>query len=276
MSIGSERVRWRLRALTRAVRGPVVALRHRGLSPSDVILAEYPKSGSTWLTFMLAEILTGIPVGFDNHARVVPAVGRHHGTPPLLEAGGRLLRSHEPYRKGYVNAIYLVRHIGDVAVSYYEWLCWRLGRRIDFSDFLIDLLEGKADSYGSWQAHVESWLKAPIERLVVRYEDLRASPERTVTGILEFLGASWDENQVRHAIENNTITRMREKERATARGLFKDRQEHQSFVRKGRIGEAVDWLGQNDFRLIETQAGHALKQLGYEVQPGPPRLLLDH
>lgn len=264
-----ERIRWRLRAIRRVTRGPTVWLRHRGLSTKDVILAEYPKSGSTWLTFMLAETLTGVELDFENQARIVPAVGRHRRAPPMLEAGGRLLRSHEPYRKEYVKAVYLVRHIADVAVSYYNWLCWRLGRRIDFNRFLTELLEGRADSYGPWQAHVGSWLSAPVERLVVRYEDLRAAPEQTLRAVLEFLGAVADEVRIREAIDNNTLERMREKEKSTGQSLFKGRDERQSFVRRGSIGEAAEWLGQDHLRMIDALAGPALGHLGYATQPDP-------
>src|SRR5690349_7136880 len=48
----------RYRAAKSRLRAPFVWLRHRGLDPQDTFVASYPRSGSTWLCFLLFEILT--------------------------------------------------------------------------------------------------------------------------------------------------------------------------------------------------------------------------
>src|ERR1700680_1924831 len=49
-------------------------LRHRGLEPTDVFFAAYPKSGSTWSRFVLFEVLTGRPAGFRQTNTLMPTI----------------------------------------------------------------------------------------------------------------------------------------------------------------------------------------------------------
>src|ERR1700744_2321096 len=99
------------------LRSPLVWLRHLGLDTSDVYLASYPRSGNTMLRFVLAEILSGIPSSFDSIQRIVPEIGVHVHAHPLLPGAGRLIKTHEPYRRKYKRGIYIVRDIRDVMLS---------------------------------------------------------------------------------------------------------------------------------------------------------------
>ena len=86
----SDRFRWLARRHRRHLRGPAVALRYRGLRSSDVLLAGYPRSGTTWLTFVLAdgtaierdvsECHLALPQG-DGHS---PVILGEHGDEALL------------------------------------------------------------------------------------------------------------------------------------------------------------------------------------------------
>src|SRR5437867_8735637 len=102
-----RRIRHQL-AKTR-LRSPLTWLRHRSFDPADVFIGSYPRSGSTWLRFVLLEILTGRPSEFPSVNRSIPKVGRHNQALPLLPGGGRLIQTHEPYREEYQKAVYLVR-----------------------------------------------------------------------------------------------------------------------------------------------------------------------
>src|SRR2546427_12929310 len=105
----SDRFRWLARRHRRHLRGPAVALRYRGLRSSDVLLAGYPRSGTTWLTFMLAEVLSGVPSTWASTGKLVPAVGRHQCAPALLQSDGRLPRTHEQRGPAHAVPAYVVR-----------------------------------------------------------------------------------------------------------------------------------------------------------------------
>src|SRR4051812_1955252 len=84
--------------------------KHRGLTAADAFLAGYGRCGSTWLAFMLSEVLwkAGSENSLGGH-RFTPFVGYHHQAETRLPSGGRLISTHETYRREYQRAICLVR-----------------------------------------------------------------------------------------------------------------------------------------------------------------------
>src|ERR1700737_891797 len=109
--------RIRAKAARTRIRIPRVWSWHLGLRPQDAFLAAYPRSGSTWLRFILFEILTGEDAGFRNIETCIPEIGTNRGVSPILPGGGRLIKTHEKYRKDYTKAVLLVRDPRDVLLS---------------------------------------------------------------------------------------------------------------------------------------------------------------
>ena len=72
----------------RHVRMLPVVYRHRGVSRRDAFLVSYPKSGNTWLKFMLAHLLGGREADLDNDSTVIADVGSHRATPRVLPEAG--------------------------------------------------------------------------------------------------------------------------------------------------------------------------------------------
>src|SRR5438552_2701326 len=103
------------------IRSPLLWARHRGFQASDVFTASYPRSGSTWLRFILVELLAGQSSGFNSVNTASPDVGQHASGQPLLPGGGRLIKTHELYRRSYKRAIYLARDPRDVMLSEYNY-----------------------------------------------------------------------------------------------------------------------------------------------------------
>src|ERR1017187_3695816 len=100
------------------IRVPVVWARHRDITAEDVFVASYPRSGSTWLRFVLAEALTGQPSTFPSVNRAIPQVG-YHAQALRLPAGGRFIKTHESYRRECRRAVCLVRDPRDTLLSEY-------------------------------------------------------------------------------------------------------------------------------------------------------------
>jgi hypothetical protein len=236
----------------------------------DWILAEYPKSGGTWLAFMLGEALFGTEMDFSNQSRFMPAVGRQRQAPAVPQVGGRMLRTHERYQPAYARGVYLVRHIADVAVSYHRWLEWLGVTDVSFDEFLTEFLRGHVDGWGPWQRHISSWLDARSSTVhVVRYEDLRSDTEAVVAGVLRFVGAPVSASALTRAVENNSIERMREKEERARASVFATRTEGTHFVRSGAVGEGLRILRPDQIAMIDRFAGPQLRRLGYEMLPAP-------
>src|SRR5215213_5359484 len=130
-------------------RRQLVRARFRGLRPSDVLIVSFPKSGSTWLRFLLAQLLTGEEADFESIRRLIPPVGSHRNAPELLPGGRRIVRTHEPLVP-YVGAegepvIYLVRRPDDVLLSYADHVQRQGGDTDDMTDFADTFLLGAVD-----------------------------------------------------------------------------------------------------------------------------------
>lgn len=264
----AHQLRWRIRGVRPALRKPLVRWRHRGLHEDDAYLAEYPKSGGTWLAFMLGEIVFDQAIDFESQGRFMPAVGFHRDAPRIPPLGGRLLRTHEPRRPEYERGIYLVRHIGDVAVSYYKYLTWLGIDPPSFKQFLRAFLHGHVEGYGPWPKHVESWLQtSPDATLVIRFEDLRTATEKSLRRILNFLGLEASDSSLAAAIHNNTMEKMRTKQESARTTVLRHRSLEVDFVRKGAVGDAHVWLDSEDMGLLEAFAGPTLRRLGYSIDP---------
>lgn len=220
------------------------------------------------MAFMLGEVLFGTEIDFVNQRRFLPAVGQHRRAPAIPGARGRVVRTHEKYRAEYRRAIYVVRHVSDVAVSYYRWLSWLGVGGVGFDEFLVEFLTGRVDGWGPWQRHVSTWLEQPdLALYVVRYEDLQSDTEGTLADVLRFMGIEVDPRSVRSAAANNTITRMRAKQDRARETLFGSRNRDADFVRVEAEGERRPILQPDQVRLIEELAWPSLKRLGYSLLP---------
>jgi hypothetical protein len=241
----------------------VTRYRHRDIAPSDVFIASYPRSGSTWLRFVLQEVLTGLPSSFQKVNEQIPRVGFHERAYRLAD-GGRVIQTHEAFRPEYKRAVYLVRDPRDVLLSEFAYQK-ALGQMTDRLDSYVNLfVRGELSRYGSWRDHAASWLDASRanERIrIVRFEDLRKDTEAAVRAILEFLGVHAQPEAIRAAVLDNTIDRMRAKELKEPQAASK----RGEFVRSGQAGGWRKSLGPEHARVIESWSEDILRRLDYPL-----------
>jgi hypothetical protein len=254
------------RELTKTkLRVPHIWLRHRGITPTDVFWAAYPRSGSTWSRFTLYEILTGREASFHAVNHAIPGVGRHRFRPHMLPGNGRLISTHEQYRTEYKKAIYMVRDARAVALSEFSYTRSLEFFRGDFDEFLEVFLRGKISGFGPWPQAIASWLNSPIAGtdnfLLVRFEDLRQNPVEGFKRMADFLGVNVDQERVRQAVANNSLDRMKEKERVEPQRVSAG----DGFVRSGSVEGWRSKLTPAQDRLVEQHAGSLLRALGYPV-----------
>jgi sulfotransferase family protein len=260
----------RTRAARAGLHRPVGWLRNFGIDPNDVLLASHGRSGSSMLRFILAEILSGVPSTFDTIQRIVPEVGLQFHTYPTLPGSGRLIKTHEPYCREYKRAIYIVRDVRDVLLSSYkrEMAVGCIFTSLD--DFIRRFIEGRMSHWGSWQSHAESWINSPLAAsgnlLVVRYEDMRKDPERTVRQSLEFFGKSAEASVIQAAIRNNSLERMRDKEQRSKR-MVKIKGDGRQ-VNSGMIERWRTMLTPQQLAMVDEYAGKMRERFGYPTGAG--------
>jgi Sulfotransferase domain len=263
MRIG--RIRYPLR-LKRAVRPAVLRVRYSGLRPNDVILASFPRSGSTWLRFLLLESLTGREAEWKDVNRFIPYVGGHRSIPALLPGDGRLVSTHDPHAGPCRRGILLVRDPRDVALSYYRWSRIR-GYDRDLETFLPAFLDGRMSLHGSWSDNTRFWLDSAVQRggglHLARFEDLRADPTKTIRETLLSMGVAVSDVAIQRAVDGNTLARTREKEERAQPEDVKRYVAGERFVGEGLVGEWRSKLTDDQVDQIENRVNDLLDRLGY-------------
>jgi len=245
------------------VRVPLVWMRHLGLRSTDVFVGSYPRSGSTWLRFMLLEILAGQASGFANTNEMLPDVGKHEGGAPVLPGSGRLIKTHEPFRTEYKKAIYLVRDPRDVALSEFAYQKALGLTQEDFDPYLERFLRRGVNPFGSWIDHATSWMDAAdagrAEILHVNFEELKQQPQKPLGRIVDFLQMPEVKVRIPAAIENNSLARMKEKEKANPqRASAKGR-----FIRSGSAGGWRSTFTDRQTQLVQQYAGALMARPGF-------------
>jgi hypothetical protein len=239
-----------------------------------VALASYPRSGSNWLALMLGELLSGHEVDFETDPPPIPFVGGQAAAGSRLPGGGRLVKTHERWRREYTQGIYLVRHPVEVLVSYYAHHSAIAYSGVSFEQFAEAWAKGSLDGYGTWEQNVESWLDAPARLHLVHFEELVADTEGELRRMTEFLGLTAGDAAIAAAVANNSFERMRQKQERLHELQFGD-----PTLPPRAAGSAERLLDLLDVRLvarIAESSSDALARLGYTLertpdpQPSPP------
>jgi len=250
------------------MRAPLVWLRHKSLQPTDVFLGSYPRSGSTWLRFLLFESLVGESSGFQNVNLAIPDVKGHEVGLRFMPGNGRLIKTHEVYHPQYRKAIYLVRDPRDVALSEYAYQTALGLVDLELDEYLSRFLTRGVNPFSSWRAHAESWLSAPLSKeqlLIVRFEDLRKNTFQTVAQIARFMGLPPADDRIRKAIADNTVDRMRAKEKETPQRASK----RGRFIRSGSVGGWRANLNPAQVQMFRQYVSDTLLQMGYPLEAEP-------
>ena len=248
----------------------------------DAFVVSYPKSGNTWVRFLIAHLVAaGRPVDFSSVQEIVPGIDWLSARKIRSLSRPRILKSHEYFDPRYEKLVYLVRDPRDVVVSYYHHDLRRglIPEGHPIEQYVARFLAGRLDPYGSWQEHVGSWLGARDGDpgfLLLRYEDLSAAPEPGLRRIADFLGLRSSDAELESACERSSFEAMRRLERfqAETAGTLSPVRVQQPFVRSGTVGgwrrELPPALGAR----ITARWGTTMAALGY-AEPAPVPELAD-
>ena len=215
---------------------------------------------------MLYELLTGNTSTFEQVDRTIAGPGRHYRAVSLLADGGRLLQTHEPWRREYRKAIYLVRDVRDVVCSEFQF-CLRLQVFSDDFDAFIDkFVAGRVNRYGSWADHVDSWLNFSNHTqqiFVIKFEELRSQPHTVLEQLLSWLQIERDATEIDHVINRHTISQMQKKEDQSLQ--FQHNAQNLRFVTDGVVGKGQRTLTTVQLDSLLDNTASLLRSLGYLV-----------
>jgi hypothetical protein len=241
--------------------------------PDDLLVVSYPKSGNTWLRFLVANLLHPEPgADFTNIERLVPDLHKNTEAALLAAPRPRALKSHSALDVRYRRVLYAVRDPRDVAVSYYHYKIktGSIAEGTPMEAFTQAFIAGRLDEFGPWSAHVGGWTGARLgdpDFLLLRYEDLRADPLPGAARIAAFLGLDPDPALVERAVARSSFERMRTLEQTqgdqwvTTRATRSDK----PFMRSATPGKWRKELPEACARAIEAAFGRTMRAQGYPV-----------
>lgn len=253
-----------------------------------VVVCGYPKSGTTWSTRLVAQLLSCPSVGFwgfqgdtfvtegkDRDSELI-CYQSHHAYHELTEV------SDLPIHK----LIYVVRDPRDVAVSgafhfsffnpgllrflnvlrpfalrnsLKKLVAWSNSKRYNIKRMIGMLKKGDPlidHSHWAWDVHLDPYMNAQ-DALVVRYEDLLLDGLNTAKKILTFCDISKTDEVIQKDLKAQSFNRKHKD--------FKQQNEKIKVrhMRKGVVGDWENHLSESEEQSISTYFESQMKALDY-------------
>jgi len=244
----------------------------------DTLIVSYPKSGNTWVRFLIANLLYPEKhPDFANINELIPDNQAYSKRGLNRLPRPRILKSQQYFDPRYPKVVYLVRDPRDVALAGYHF---RIKQRVyaddhPLADHVSYFLGNDGHPNGTWFDHVASWYftrRNDPGFLLVRYESLHSQPLIEVERIAKFLGAPADPARLTFAIEQSTAQKMRALEKTQAH-VFSSTRETRPDLPYIRVAKAGGWrtsLPRACVARIESAWGSLMEEIGYELSVPTP------
>ena len=248
-----------------------------------VWIASYPKSGNTWVRFLLHHYFWGEPTNSLELNKRIPDLHRPAGridttAPRLFVKTHFPLTEKLPFLSNTDRAIFIKRHPKDVLLSGMNYARLENPGALDDAAYARAFIEHGGDpswiqhGFGSWRAHVESWVASerfPV--LATSYEALKGDTAGELARMLEFVGERVDPARLGRAVSLSSFERMREVERREkSRGgesLFRGGRESLArktmFMHKGQSGQTLSHIDPSLDEAFDRAFAHDLARFGY-------------
>nr|XP_033816756.1 sulfotransferase 1 family member D1-like isoform X2 [Geotrypetes seraphini] len=233
-------------------------IRNFQAKPGDVLIATYPKSGTTWTQEMVELIRHNGDVEKCQRAPVferIPCLELMRCMPPDLETvnampSPRYIKTHLPFNlvpssfwEHNCKVIYVARNGRDTATSYYHFDRMAIMHPDPgtWDQYLQRFMSGNV-GWGSWYDHVKGYWegKDKCDMLYLFYEDIKQDPITEIRRIMKFLGKKLPDATVEKIAHCTSFNQMKNNDMANYSTFPKEiiDQSEQKFMRKGQVG---DW-----------------------------------
>jgi hypothetical protein len=251
-------------------------------SKKKIIICGYPKSGNTWLTRLIAEVVQCPVKGFwyepENDEIAIEGSGRisEYECYKTHYRWNELQGSLSKYSVDNATIFYIVRDPRDVVVSVKEYFQFekrytkssRLNRllrklnpfkeRDDYDQVITYVLKGHENVEWlkvPWQEHIRDYLHRNV--YIIKYEDLLVDAQSEVKKIADKLSLDISDDQIQKAIFNQSF--QKKKERLMSEGKI----DKANFLRTGDKNQWKNTLNKKQVERICKDTDPILTKLGY-------------
>ncbi|GAB1309299.1 sulfotransferase domain-containing protein [Urechidicola sp. KH5] len=230
----------------------------------DIFIVSYPKSGNTWMRFLLANLLTDEEVNFHSAVKYIPDFEAHYDAVNSMSRP-RLLKSHSLYNENFSKVIYIIRDPRDVYVSYFHYLKKHL--ELSESDFKT-FVRNQELHPSRWQVHVSSWLDDSRDNiLLIKYEDMLINTFKELKKVVQFIGWNKSDSELKLAIEKSSFDSMSKIEDEKGRPFINNEAKRKStkFVRSGKQGDWKNYFDIEDLNFLNKELKSVVEKFGYRI-----------
>lgn len=232
-----------------------MARRLKLVCPTDTMIASYPRSGNTWLRFLLCDVLlqqrgmktdTTLPVHPD---RLIPDLDRGDRLPAehFSAETSRCIKTHLGWNDAFRRAVVVFRQPADSLCSYYHFCVLCPQTRHLTADGIDAFCLAQLDD---WSGHLRSYLAASQAKecrvLFLTYEQMKRFPSEALGAACDFVGLDVNQGHILRAVSNHVFERHTSQEKACS-------QTGEKFFRRGEIGSADDELQPSTRRTIRNR-----------------------
>ncbi|XP_077359111.1 sulfotransferase 1 family member D1-like [Festucalex cinctus] len=251
--------------------------------PSDLLVASYPKSGTTWIQEIVDLLLHN---GDAESCRRASIIKRN----PFLEAPAhlcqrtgvallkemdppRVMKTHLPFQlvpvgfwENKCKTIYVARNAKDTLVSYYYFQQMNLSgpEPGPWEGYIQKFMRGQL-GWGSWYDHVKGYWEEREKRniLFLFYEDMKENPRREVEQIMKYLDLSLSDDVISRIVELTTFENMKENPMVNYTFIPKTvfDQSISRFMRKGDVGDWKNYLTAEQSAEFDEDYEKKMKQV---------------
>lgn len=235
------------------------------LYETDTFISSYPKSGNTWVRFLIANMHhPSRTITFRNLEEHVPMMKR---SPDIVAEMNppRFMKTHMPHFTHFPRCIYIYRDVRDVAISYYHFAQQHGWHDGTLSDFVRDEWPW-TDIWLSWDQHViqaiEEAERRPDNFLVLQYETMLEQPLAEARRLANFCDLDLTDAELQTAVKDSSFDNLQSIEDEYGHETEDD---DVTFFRKGDRRQWESELDTSDQEILLERFGDTLEQLGYQT-----------
>ncbi|KAF7130856.1 hypothetical protein RHSIM_Rhsim10G0058700 [Rhododendron simsii] len=253
--------------------------------PTDVILASFPKTGTTWLKSLIYSIINRPSTNqlvTNNPHELVPSLELQvyggpvansppHDFPSNTSSSASIFSTHIPYQilgetlnSSDCRVVYVARNPKDTLISLWHFqnsIC--LEQKWEpqpLEDIVSKFCEGVV-VYGPYFEHVLGYHKESLERpekfFFITYEELKSDPNIHVKRLAEFLGFPFVgedmEEQVEEVVRSCSIETLKKHEVNNSTDVPSwSMVSYKSLFRKGQVGDHMNYLTEDMIERIDA------------------------